>query len=98
MIRFERAMKVIKRTEMYHNADKLEKGQISDSQVKVVFDEAKTNTTRTLSRVTDKEREPYLPAFEALKGKGPMKLDEMHRQIIHKTKELEKAKQQVMKK
>ena len=98
VIRFERAMKVIKRTEMYHNADKLEKGQISDSQVKVVFDEAKTNTTRTLSRVTDKEREPYLPAFEALKGKGPMKLDEMHRQIIHKTKELEKAKQQVMKK
>ena len=94
VIRFERAMKVIKRTESYKNADKLEKGQISDSQAKILFDDAKRDTTFTLNRVTEKERATYLPAFEALKGKGPMKLDEMHRQIIHKTKELEKAKQQ----
>ena len=94
VIRFERAMKVIKRTESYKNADKLEKGQISDSQVKIIFNDAKRDTAFTLNRVTEKERATYLPAFEALKGKGPMKLDEMHRQIMHKTKELEKAEQQ----
>ena len=94
VIRFERAMKAIKRTELYKNADKLEKGTLSDSQAKTLFDDARRDTTFALNRVTDKERATYLPAFEALKGKGPMKLDEMHRQIMHKTKELEKAKQQ----
>ncbi len=94
VIRFERAMKAIKRTEQYKNADKLEKGTLSDSQAKTLFDDARRDMTFALNRVTNKERATYLPAFEALKGKGPMKLDEMHRQIMHKTKELEKAKQQ----
>ena len=93
VIRLERALKVIKRTEMYNNAEKLEKGTLINSQVKMVFDNARRDTAFTLNRVTNKEREPYLQAFEALKGKGPMTLDEMHRQILHKTKELEKAQQ-----
>ena len=94
VIRFERAMKAIKRTEMYNNADKLEKGQLKDSDVKTLYDYAKSDTTFMFNRVTDKERATYLPAFEALKGKGPMKLDDMHRQIMHKTKELENKKLQ----
>ena len=94
VIRLERALKVIKRTEMYNNADKLEKGTLSEGQVKTVFADARSDTSFTLNRVTAKERATYLPAFEALKGKGPMTLDEMHSQIMHKTKELEQAKQQ----
>ena len=94
VIRFERAMKAIKRAEQYKNADKLEKGTLSDSQAKTLFDDARRDTTFALNRVTNKERATYLPAFEALKGKGPMKLDEMHRQIMHKTKELENKKLQ----
>jgi hypothetical protein len=62
-------------------------GRMKASQA-VIRLEDKKNPDTVYTKVLQKERDLYLPAIQALKGKGPMRLDDMLKAVEKKSKEL----------
>ena len=73
------------------NADKMK--DLDKKKQEMFYNDAKQDTARVLNKKVNKnEYEKYLPAIQALKGKGPMKLDEMLTAVEAKSREMQMQK------
>ena len=91
VVQLARADQVINRTAGYKNADKMK--DFDKTNQDMLYNSAKQDTTWVLNKKVNKnEYEKYLPAIQALKGKGPMKLDEMLTAVEAKSREMQMKK------